>query len=287
MSESTPFPVMPWRRPGLALLISAALAGCATSPNPKDPFENFNRAMFTFNDTVDQAALKPAATAYKKVLPSFVQTGVGNFFGNLADVWTAVNNMLQGKGADGFSDVTRVALNSTFGILGLFDIASEAGLQKHNKDFGMTLGYWGVEAGPYLMLPLLGPSTLRDTTALPLDFYGDLWSYKYPVYLRNIGTAVRAVDKRAALLDASNLMEDAALDRYDFVRDSYLQRRESRIFDGEAGSRDRKKDSAPKPATEEPDVKKPDAGVIEAPLSSASASQELSVDTPAATDAGQ
>jgi phospholipid-binding lipoprotein MlaA len=222
------------RAVALTLAVGATLGGCASTGggNPRDPFEKFNRAMFSFNDTVDQVALKPAATAYKKVLPGFVQTGVSNFFGNLSDLWTGANNLMQGKGADGMSDLTRVALNSTFGILGLLDIASEAGLPKHNEDFGQTLGAWGVASGPYLMLPLLGPSTVRDTLALPLDIKADPWAYKEPVNWRNVGIAVRAVDQRAAVLDASNLMEEAALDRYEFIRDGFLQRRESRIQDG-------------------------------------------------------
>src|SRR5450830_1572514 len=162
-------------RIGLALAIAATLSACAstTANNPADPFEGYNRAMFKFNDTVDTYALKPAATAYKKVLPTFVQTGVSNFFGNLADAWTGVNNLLQGKGRDGVSDIGRVALNTTVGLLGLFDVASEAGLRKHNEDFGQTLGVWGVPSGPYLMLPLLGPSTIRDTAALPADMWAD------------------------------------------------------------------------------------------------------------------
>jgi phospholipid-binding lipoprotein MlaA len=228
------------RRIGVMLLAGATLSACATSGNPKDPYEGLNRAVFTFNDTLDKAALKPVATVYKKVLPSFVQTGVNNFFGNLSDVWSAVNNLLQGKGEAGMSDVTRVALNSTFGLLGVLDIASEAQITKHNEDFGQTLGYWGVKPGPYLMLPLLGSSTLRDTVALPVDIMGDPWYYKEPTNVRNIGAAVRLIDKRATLLDASNLMEEASLDRYQFLRDSYLQRRESQVFDGE--SRPREKD---------------------------------------------
>lgn len=222
-----------WRSVALVLMVAATLGGCATtSNNPKDPFEGFNRSMFAFNDAIDKAALKPAATAYKKVLPSFVQTGVSNFFGNLSDVWTGVNNLLQGKGKDGASDIGRVALNTTVGILGLFDVASEAGLQKHNEDFGQTLGVWGVPSGPYLMLPLLGPSTVRDTAGLPLDIKADPWAYKEPVNWRNVGIVVRVVDQRASLLDASNLLEEAALDRYEFIRDGWLQRRESRIRDG-------------------------------------------------------
>jgi phospholipid-binding lipoprotein MlaA len=220
-----------WRGIALALAVGATLAGCATGPNPRDPFEPFNRNVFAFNDTVDRVALKPAATAYKQVLPTFVQTGVSNFFGNLSDAWSAVNNLLQGKGQDGMSDVMRFAVNSTLGLGGLLDIGSEAGLHKHNEDFGQTLGAWGVVPGPYLMLPLLGPSTVRDATAMPLDIKADPWAYKEPVRWRNTGIALRAVDQRAAVLDASNLMEEAALDRYEFIRDGFLQRRESRITD--------------------------------------------------------
>ena len=222
------------RSRGLALAVAACavLSGCAAPSNPQDPFEKFNRASFAFNDTVDRVALKPAATVYKNVTPGFVQTGVGNFFGNLSDAWSAVNNILQGKGEAGMTDFTRFALNSTFGIVGLLDIASEAGLQKHDEDFGQTLGYWGVPSGPYLMLPIFGPSTVRDTTALPADLWGDPWNHKEPANWRNIGTGVRVVDTRASILDASNLMEEAALDRYEFIRDGFLQRRQSQVFDG-------------------------------------------------------
>lgn len=240
MNTLTSTPAAIARRSALALAVAATLGGCASAPNPRDPFEGFNRAMFKFNDTVDQVALKPAATVYKEVLPSFVQTGVGNFFGNLADVWSAANNLMQRKGEAGMSDIMRVALNSTFGLFGVLDIASEAGLQKHNEDFGQTLGSWGVQAGPYLMLPLLGPSTVRDTAGLPLDIAADPWRYKEPIYQRNVGIATRVIDKRAYLLDATDLMEEAALDRYEFVRDSFLQQRESKVFDGESGPRNRK-----------------------------------------------
>ena len=240
MSESTKKSQGSLARIGLALAIAATLSACATGTNPRDPLEGYNRAMFKFNDTVDQVALKPVATAYKKVTPSFVQTGVGNFFGNLADVWSAVNNLLQGKGEAGLQDVVRVSMNSTFGIFGLIDIASQAGIPKHSEDFGQTLGWYGVQPGPYVMLPLLGPSTVRDTVALPLDITGDPWRYKDPASVRNIGTVTRVVDKRAALLDATNLMEAAALDRYEFIRDGFLQARESKVFDGDTDRRDRK-----------------------------------------------
>ena len=214
--------------------LAVALSGCASmNNNPRDPLEGFNRGVFNFNDKVDQVALKPVAQAYRAVVPSFVQTGVGNFFGNLGDVWTGVNNILQGKVGDGVSDFMRFAVNSTIGIVGLLDISSEAGLPKHKEDFGQTLGKWGVASGPYIVLPLLGSSTIRDTAALPLDFKGDLWSYKDPVSVRNTGTGIRLIDARASVLDATDLIESAALDRYSFIRDAYLQRRESRIHDGE------------------------------------------------------
>lgn len=227
------------------LTFALALGGCATT-NPKDPFEPFNRAMFSFNDAVDQAAVKPAAQAYSN-LPSFVQTGVSNFFGNLADAWTAVNDLLQGKVADGVTDVMRVAVNTTFGLGGLLDIGSEAGMTKHKEDFGQTLGAWGVRSGPYLVLPVLGSSTVRDTVATPVDIAGDPWHYKRPIRWRNTGSVLRAVDQRAALLDASNLLEDAALDRYEFVRDAYMQRRESKIHDGEVPSSSYEDDVGPTP----------------------------------------
>lgn len=197
--------------------------------NPRDPLEGFNRAMFSFNEKLDEIALKPVAQAYQFVVPSFMQTAIGNFFGNIGDIWTAVNNLLQGKVTDGVNDFMRVAVNSTFGLGGLIDIASAGGIPKHREDFGQTLGAWGMKSGPYVVLPLLGASTLRDTIATPLDFKADLWSYTTPVSTRNIGSVVRLVDKRATFLDASSLIEEAALDKYVFIRDAYLQRRAAEI----------------------------------------------------------
>ncbi len=263
------------RRFSVAVALTVALSGCATTPasNPKDPFEKFNRAMLTFNDTLDEAAVKPVATAYKNYLPNFVQRGIGNFFGNLQDVWIGANNLMQGKGEAGLTDFTRFVVNTTFGIGGLFDLASEAGLTKHNEDFGQTLGYWGVPAGPYLMLPFLGASTMRDTLAMPLDRKADLWNYKDPVYVRNIGTAVSLVDQRASLLDASTLLEEAALDRYEFIRDGYLQRRQNKVFDGET-SRKKAQEAAKEQAKVEPEkteTEKP----VPAAVSSEAAPKEL------------
>lgn len=212
-------------RLGLVLAAAALISGCATSGNPKDPFEGYNRVMFDFNETVDRIALKPAATVYQETLPQFVQTGVGNFFGNISDVWTAINNLLQGDLESGMSDVGRVTINTMLGIFGLIDVATDAGLPKHQEDFGQTLGKWGVKSGPYLVLPFLGPSTVRDTAALPVDITGDPVSYFDPGSIRNFALVTRIVDQRASALSASELLEEAALDKYDFVRDAYLQRR--------------------------------------------------------------
>lgn len=219
--------------------VAAAMTGCATL-GEKDPYERYNRTVFEFNDTVDRNALKPAATAYKTVLPSFVQTGVSNFFGNLSDVWSSANNLMQGKGERGLSDITRVVINTTFGLGGVIDFASDAGLKRHSEDFGQTLGYWGVPAGPYVMLPLLGPSTFRDTIALPVDIAADPWGTGITATERNIGTVVRVIDQRAALLDATTLLEGAALDRYEFIRDGFLQRRKGQVFDGENSRKEAK-----------------------------------------------
>jgi phospholipid-binding lipoprotein MlaA len=215
------------------MLVTVALCGCASAPrNPQDPLEGFNRTMFSFNDKVDQVALKPAARVYKAVLPTFVQTGIGNFFGNIGDVSTALNNLLQARITDGMSDIARVMVNSVIGLGGIIDVASP-GLPKHDQDFGQTLGRWGVQSGPYLVLPLIGPTTVRDAAAMPVDLETDLWSYKYPVRWRNTGSVIRVIDHRAYILDSSTLIEDAALDKYEFVRDAYMQRRRSKIYTGD------------------------------------------------------
>ena len=227
-----------WRSTALAA-IALSVTGCA-SMSEKDPYEKFNRSVFTFNDAIDRNALKPAATAYKTVTPSFLQTGVNNFFSNLSDIWSSANNLMQGKAERSLSDATRVVINSTFGLGGLIDIASDADLEKHSEDFGQTLGYWGVPSGPYLMLPILGPSTVRDTAGLPVDIAADPWGYGISSRARNIGTVVRVIDQRAVLLDATNLMEEAAFDRYEFIRDGYLQQRKSKVFDGEGSRKEAK-----------------------------------------------
>jgi len=221
------------RLAGIALLAGAGLlAGCATGPNPLDPFEPFNRGVFNFNEKVDNAVLKPVATAYRDTLPSPVRTGVSNFFGNLGDVWSGVNSLLQLKVEDAANSLMRVAINTTLGLYGLLDWATPMGLDRHREDFGQTLGRYGVPTGPYLVLPLLGPSTVRDTAALPVDHRGDLVHEIDPTASRNAAIVTRAVDTRANLLGASRVMEEVALDRYTFTRDAYLQKRRADVFDG-------------------------------------------------------
>ncbi|MDO9197805.1 MAG: VacJ family lipoprotein [Rhodoferax sp.] len=216
------------------LLVLFLLGGCATGPNanPRDPLEPFNRGVYRFNDALDKAVLKPVATAYRDVLPGPVRRGVGNFFGNLEDAWSFVNNALQLKGQAAAESLVRFGVNTFLGLGGILDVASEMNIDKHTKDFGHTLGYWGVAPGPYLVLPLLGPSTLRDTVALPVDMMGDIVSNIEHVPTRNTAKAVRVVDNRAGLLRVTGLLEEAALDKYSFTRDAFLQSRRSSIFDG-------------------------------------------------------
>jgi phospholipid-binding lipoprotein MlaA len=218
----------------------ASLTGCMTTgKNQNDPWEGLNRATFAFNEKVDGAVVAPVAKAYKATMPDLVQVGVNNFFGNIGDLSTALNDLLQARFADSMSDMARIVINTTFGLVGLIDVATPAfGLEKHDQDFGQTLGRWGVASGPYLVLPFFGPSTARDAAALPVDLETDLWSYKRPVDWRNVGTALRLVDKRANLLAFSDLVDDAAIDKYEFVRDAYLQRRKSKIFIDEKSETD-------------------------------------------------
>ena len=214
---------------GLTALL--ALAGCASGPaaDPRDPLEPLNRGIYQFNVDVDRALLKPVATAYVEVAPPPVRTGVNNFFGNLRDGWSAVNGVLQLRPREATENGMRFAINSTFGLVGLLDIASEMGLERTTLDFGMTLGHWGVPDGPYLMLPLLGPSTLRDTAALPVDAQGNAVGQVGHVPTRNELRALSVVDQRAGLLRAGDMLQEAALDPYSFLRDSYLQRRHSQM----------------------------------------------------------
>jgi len=217
-----------------ALLLASSLAGCATPGNPADPLEKVNRAVFAFNDVADKAVMTPVAKGYRAVIPGFLRTGIANFFSNLEDVWISVNDVLQGKFQEGMEDATRVLFNSTFGIAGLFDFASDNGLPKHSEDFGQTLAVWGITSGPYLVIPFFGPSTFRDGLGFLVDARADL-VYRLvneDVPLRNSLYATRTINNRANLLDASSVLEQAALDRYAFVRDAWLQRRRNLIYDG-------------------------------------------------------
>lgn len=228
--------MMNWMRWVGVMLALAVLSGCATAPgkavDARDPWEGMNRSVYSFNDTLDQVALKPLAKAYVGVVPSPVRTGVNNFFGNLGDVWSTANSLLQFKGQAAVESAMRVVVNTTFGLGGLLDLASEMRLPKHKEDFGQTLARWGVPSGPYVVLPVFGPSTLRDAAALPIDMKGDLVQQVSEVSTRNSLTVVHAVDTRASLLQVTDVVKDAALDPYSFVRDAYLQKRRNDIYDG-------------------------------------------------------
>lgn len=188
--------------------------------------------MFAFNEGLDKTIVRPMAVGYEAVLPTVVRTGVSNVFGNVEDVFIGVNNLLQGKSADAVGDAARFMFNSTFGLLGLFDVATEMGLEKHEEDFGQTFGHWGAEPGPYLVLPAFGPRNVRDTVGLIFDSYTDPFSYLDPVSTRNSVSALRLINQRATLLPADQIIEEAALDKYAYLRDAYLQRRRSLVYDG-------------------------------------------------------
>lgn len=229
----------------VSLLAVGFVTGCATSGNPKDPIEGYNRAMFSFNEGVDKAILKPVAKGYDAVLPDPVRTGVTNFFGNIADLLIGINNVLQGKVVEGGSDLGRVVVNTTVGVLGVFDVASGMGLEKHEEDFGQTFGRWGMGSGAYVVLPLLGSRTVRDTGGLVLDMATDPVVYIENVPVRNSLMAVRVVNDRANLLPAEKVVEEAALDKYAYIRDAYLQRRRSLVYDGNPPREAEEDDDAP------------------------------------------
>ena len=212
-----------------------ALAGAGqvnAQESQRDPFEGFNRAMFSANEVLDKYAARPVAQAYDAAVPLPVKASVGNFFGNVGEVWVGANNAMQGKVGDAGTGVARLLINSTVGIFGLFDVASEMGLERYNEDFGQTLAVWGVNDGPYLFFPVIGPRTARDTAGWAVDTWVDPVSFVSPGSVR-VGTSVlRFVDIRAGLLPADKLVEEAALDKYAYIRDAYLQRRRNLIHDG-------------------------------------------------------
>jgi phospholipid-binding lipoprotein MlaA len=217
-----------------AAICLSLLAGCATttSNDPRDPFEPLNRGIYQFNEHLDGVIVKPIAELYTGVVPPIVRTGVSNFFSNINDVIVALNNLLQGKVDKAVSDIGRIAVNSTAGLLGLIDVATPIGLEKHDEDFGQTLGHWGLGDGPYIVLPLFGPSSARDTLGRIGDYFADPVTYIDPTRDRTILWGTRVISRRAELLDSKKLLDTAALDPYEFLRDAYLQRRRNLVYDG-------------------------------------------------------
>ena len=245
-------------RHGLAAMAVTVLSGCATVPlsatgPTADPFEAWNRKVFAFNDAVDAAVLKPVAETYRDVVPVFVRTSINNVFGNFYDVWSTANHFLQGKFGSGLEMGMRVLTNTVLGAAGIFDVATEAGMQRRSEDFGQTLGMWGLGSGPYLVLPLLGSSTLRDTTGLLVDRQVSPSTLPGGSADRYAVTAMELISTRANLLSAGNLIDSVALDRYSFLRDAYLSRRRDALYDG-APPMETFEDEpqAPKPAASAP-----------------------------------
>ncbi len=222
-----------WHRLGLLGML-AMLQACASVPypNPRDPLESMNRGIYSFNDKLDRAVLKPVATVYQDGTPHWAQVGVGNFFNNLEDAWSLVNSALQLRGQNMADNTGRVLINSTIGLLGLMDVASGLQIERHTTDFGLTLGRWGVGAGPYIVLPVLGPSSLRELAALPIDYKGDPVNSIVDTGTRDGLSVLNIIDTRASLLKVGNVVQEAALDPYSFIRDGYLQRRRSKVYDG-------------------------------------------------------
>ena len=256
-----------------ALAFAGWLVGCVSVPadagrNPADPWETYNRQMFEINDRVDRAVLKPLAKAYVEVVPQPVRDCASNLFSNLNDVPNALNNLLQAKPGRAVSDICRVVINSTVGLLGCFDVASKMGLEKSDEDFGQTLGRWGVGQGSYFVWPLLGPSTVRDSVGRVAGFYTDPLDRVDHVRTRSVITGVRVIDLRAGLLPAEKVIDGAALDRYQFIRDAYFQRRLNLVHDGNP-PRVRDEDDEPEKPADRPAVtpgnEKPVAGVDQPP----------------------
>ncbi len=218
-------------------LVLSVLQGCATTAvvtatDPRDPYESMNRQVTGFNEAVDATVLKPVAQAYAQAVPQFVRTGVRNFFGNLGDVWSLANNAAQLKLRATGETAMRLSINTVFGLGGLLDIATEAGIEKHRADLGLTLGHWGVPTGPYVVLPLLGPSTVRDALALPVDMQGDVSRQSAAAQKRNATLALKLTDLREGLLKIVDAVKEASLDPYTFTRDAYLQKRRNDMYDG-------------------------------------------------------
>jgi phospholipid-binding lipoprotein MlaA len=230
-----PFFMILFRRSPFLVALMLLASGCASPSgykNPKDPFEPLNRGVYKFNDALDKAVVKPAAKGYVKVMPAGGRNMVNNFFSNLDDVLVTLNDVLQFKFTQAVNDGGRFMINTTFGALGLADVAAAGGFPKHHEDFGQTLGYWGVPSGPYLVLPFFGPSSVRDATGLYVDSITGPTTTMKPPRTRNQTVLVNAVRTRANLLDSESLLEEASLDRYAFLRDAYLSHRENEVYDG-------------------------------------------------------
>ena len=217
-----------------AASVALALSACASAPggNPHDPWENYNRSMTRFNTAVDDAVMRPVATAYQKAMPQPVRTGVGNFFDNLSDVWSFVNNVLQAKPERALHSFWRVIVNTTIGLGGVLDPASEMRIRRYREDFGQTLAWWGVPPGPYFVVPLLGPSILRDALSMPADYYGNPRAHVHSIRLRNSLAALSFVDARSRLLGVEDVLSGASIDDYAFTRDAWLQKRRNDVYDG-------------------------------------------------------
>ena len=238
----------------LTVVLLAAAAGCATTgSDPRDPWEGFNRGVYSFNQTFDDAIARPVASTYQNALHEEIRSRVRNFFSNIADPLIGVNNILQGKFEDGILDWVRFGFNTTLGLLGIHDVASDMGIEKHNEDFGQTFGRWGAGPGPYIVLPILGSSSVRDGVGTALDLYTDPLTEVQPGLLRTSMVVLRATQYRADLLDASRLLEEAALDRYVFQRDAYFQRRRSLIYDGQPPRENGGSDGSYAPPVDAPD----------------------------------
>lgn len=219
----------------LSCMLALLMSGCASQTN-KDPLEGMNRGIYKFNDVTDKAVFKPVASAYKTVTPSPIRTGITNFFNNLGSITSVFNNLLQFKFANAFSEAGRFVINTTFGLAGFIDVAGMDKVPLHKEDFGQTLGHWGVGTGAYLVLPFIGPSDLRDTSGLVFDtITTDPITYTHnigEIRLHNQLRTAQFVDLRSQLLDATDLVDEASLDPYAFMRDAYLQRRASLVQDG-------------------------------------------------------
>ncbi len=217
----------------IAVLVGCASIPAGSQPSPHDPWESFNRSVFEFNEGLDAYLLKPVVAGYRFVLPEFVREGIYNFFSNYNDIYTALYNLLQGKPGFAFNDFMRVVVNTTMGLGGLLDLATPGGLEKHKEDWGQTLGVWGVPAGPYVVLPFFGPSNVRDTVGTVADLESDYLFRLLPnVALRNSITGLRVVNARNTYYEAGDLLDGAAIDKYTFMRDAYIQRRAYQINEG-------------------------------------------------------